>query len=92
MRKNCFVESTILYPKTVKFENLKKIAKAQFSLALPHIQHPNKIDINVTKSIVLGGMYVHQGGQKTNCLAITLVRFLNVLPHCSSPYTFRLKL
>lgn len=37
MRKNCFVESAILYPKTVKFENLKKIAKAQFSLALPHI-------------------------------------------------------
>ena len=37
MRKNCFVESAILYPKTVKFENLKKIAKAQFSLALPHM-------------------------------------------------------
>ena len=37
MRKNCFVESAILYPKTVKFENLKKIAKAQFSLALPHL-------------------------------------------------------
>ena len=37
MRKNCFVESAILYPKTVKFENLKKIAQAQFSLALPHI-------------------------------------------------------
>ena len=35
MRKNCFVESVILYPNTVKFENLKKIAKAQFSLALP---------------------------------------------------------
>ena len=38
MRKNSFVESAILYPKTVKFENLKKIAKAQFSLALPHMQ------------------------------------------------------
>ena len=37
MRKNCFVESAILYPKTVKLENLKKIADAQFSLALPHI-------------------------------------------------------